>query len=43
MPSGDFFAEARVQLTVELNQIGFLASNSVANEKIEPLPFGITR
>ena len=41
MPSGDFFAEARVQLTVELNQIDFLASNGVANEKIEPLPLGI--
>ena len=41
MPSGDPFAEARTQFTVESDQIDFLASDGVANEKIEPLPFGI--
>ena len=41
MPSGDPFAEARIQFTVETDQIDFLASDGVANEKIDPLPFGI--
>src|SRR5205823_15127135 len=42
MPSGDPFAEARIQFTVETDQIDFLASDCVANEKVEPLPLGIT-
>ncbi len=39
---GDAFAKVRVVLAVEIEQLDLLASDCVANEKVEPLPLGIT-